>query len=273
MAVSRRNFLKLTIRGSVVIGVAHSLNSCTDEGVLPRTQLRFAIASDGHYGQPETPYEFYHDQMITWLNEEQKKNGLDFTFINGDLFHDDILFLQSVKKKWDELKMSYYVSHGNHDISDEEKWQQTWNTPWNFAFEKNDAAFLVLNTSDGKGKDIRPDIDWTKEQLTRYQNMKHLFVFMHITPFSWTTGGSPYPELVELFEDQKNLKAIFHGHDHNEDGVKLNNGKYYFFDSHIGSDWGTHYQGYRIVEVSANGDILTYQMNPSTQQQVNDNNI
>ena len=47
----------------------------------------------------------------------------------------------------------------------------------------------------------------------------------------------------------------------------------YFFDSHIAGNWGTAYRGYRIVEVLNNGEILTYQMNPSSMQKVNDKAI
>lgn len=273
MSLSRRNFLKLTLQGAVAVSVSNSLKSCITDGALPDMRLRFAVASDGHYGQPQTEYDSYHDEMIAWLNEEQKANGLDFAFINGDLFHDDISFLQPVKNKWDLLHMPYYVSHGNHDIGDETNWKQTWNTPWNFSFERFDTAFLVLNTSDENGNDIHPDIEWTKKQLMQYEHMRHVFVFMHITPFDWTVGGTPCPELVELFDNQKNLRAIFHGHDHNEDAMKQYNNKYYFFDSHIGADWGTEYRGYRIVEVGENGDILTYQINPFARQLVNNNAI
>ena len=96
---------------------------------------------------------------------------------------------------------------------------------------------------------------------------------MHITPFKWTTGGLPCPELIEMFNKQKNLKAVFHGHDHDQDNVKENKGKYYFFDSHVAGNWGTDYRGYRIVEVLKSGEIITYQMNPTTQQKVNTNNV
>src|SRR5207249_1079970 len=148
MSVSRRDFLKLTLKGAVITGATDSLKSCAVDGTMPKIQLRFAIASDGHYGQPETQYESYHNEMIKWINEEQTRKGLDFTFINGDLFHDDITFLARAKRKWDNLAMPYYVSHGNHDITDEARWQQIWKIPWNFTFEKYDAAFIVLNTSD-----------------------------------------------------------------------------------------------------------------------------
>lgn len=277
MSVSRREFLKLTLKGAVIISAGNSLQSfAAGTFSLPsrdKVQLRFAIASDGHYGQPGTQYEQYHDEMIAWINAEKKARGVDFAMINGDLFHNDVAFLSQVKKKWDALDMPYYVSHGNHDYTDEPNWQQTWNMPWHFAFEKKDISFLVLNTADDKGKYICPDLNWTKEQLALHQNKKQLFIFMHITPFNWTENGNPCPELVEVFNQQSNLKAVFHGHDHDQDNVKENNSKFYFFDSHVAGNWGTDYRGYRIVEVLKSGEVLTYQMNPSTKEHMNRNNI
>ena len=64
-----------------------------------KIRLRFAVASDGHYGQPDTQYESYHDEMISWINAEQKTRRVDFTVINGDLFHNDVNFLPQVKQK------------------------------------------------------------------------------------------------------------------------------------------------------------------------------
>lgn len=277
MPVSRRDFLKLTLRGAVLIGVTNSLQSFTGNSFsLPpknKVQLRFAIASDGHYGQPDTKYALHHEEMLGWINAEKKDRGIDFTVINGDLYHDNIEFLPRVKENWDKLEMPYYVTHGNHDQTDEATWQQTFNMPWHFAFENKNAAFLVLNTADDKGKYICPDMDWAKENLDRYQTKKQLFVFMHITPFAWTENGLPCPQLVELFNNQKNLKAVFHGHDHDKDDVKENAGKYYFFDSHIAGNWGTAYRGYRIVEILKSGEVLTYQMNPTDQKLVNKNTL
>jgi len=277
MPVSRRSFLKLTLKGAVVIGVGNTLQSFTsDDFVLPskdKIRLRFAIASDGHYGQPDTKYDTMHDEMVAWLNVEKKNRGVDFTMINGDLFHNDVAFLPEIKKKLDGLQMPYHVSHGNHDMIQEDEWKQTWNRGWHYTFVQEDAAFLVLNTADNKGTYICPDLVWTKEQLDKYKDKKQLFVFMHITPFNWTKGGLPCPELVEMFNKQSNLKAVFHGHDHDMDNVKENEGKHYFFDSHIAGNWGTDYRGYRIVEILKSGEIITYQMNPATQLKVNNNNI
>jgi hypothetical protein len=234
---------------------------------------RFAIASDGHFGQPDTKFETQHDKMIQWINAEKANQGLDFTVINGDLFHDDVSFLEPVKKRWDNLTMPYHVSHGNHDKVGEHQWATVWNAPWHFSFEHGDVGIVVLNTADDKGNYICPDPDWTKSEFQKLSSKKQLFVFMHITPFTWTKGGIACPALVELFDQQKNLKAIFHGHDHDEDDVKEKNGRLYFFDSHVAGSWGTRYNGYRIVEVFDTGQIVTYQMNPKPMRKVNNTQI
>ena len=238
-----------------------------------KVKLRFVVASDGHYGQPDTAYDLHHDEMIGWLNAEHTNRGVDFTMINGDLYHDDVQYLSQVKSKFNKLLMPYHVSHGNHDKTSEAHWSEVWNTPWHYAFEKQDAGFIVLNTANEKGDYICPDPAWTKDQLEKYRDKKHLFVFMHITPFKWTDGGLPCPEIVSLFNTQQNLKAVFHGHDHNMDNVKESGGKFYFFDSHIAGNWGTDYRGYRIVEILKSGDVVTYQMNPATNSKVNSNNV
>jgi 3',5'-cyclic-AMP phosphodiesterase len=277
MLYNRRKFLQLTFKSAVVISAGNTLQSfCASDFVLPskdKIRLRFAVASDGHYGQPNTNYDSMHDEMIGWLQAEQKDRGIDFTMINGDIYHDDIEMLPLVKQHWDKLGMTYYVSHGNHDKAAETVWQQTWNTKWHYSFEQQDAVFLVLNTADETGKYICPDLDRTKAQLEKHQSKKQLFVFMHITPFNWTKNGIPCTELTEMFAQQKNLKAIFHGHDHDQDNVKENAGKYYFFDGHIAGNWGTDYRGYRIVEILKTGEMITYQMNPASGKQVNSNKI
>ncbi|MEO8764942.1 MAG: metallophosphoesterase [Ginsengibacter sp.] len=277
MAVNRRKFIQLSLKGAFVISAGHPLQSFTGDvdNLSPanKVSMRFAIASDGHYGQDGTKYDLQHDQMIQWINAEKHGRGIDFTVINGDLFHNNVSFLPIVKKKWDQLEMPYYVSHGNHDQADEANWKDTWNMLWHHSFENKDVGFLVLNTADATGKYICADVEWTKFQLQQFASKKHVFVFMHITPFNWTKNGLPCPEIVELFNNQDNLKAVFHGHDHDMDDVKENNGKYYFFDAHIGGSWGTVYNGYRIVEVLKNGKILTYQVNPLSNEKVNSNNF
>jgi len=275
--VSRKEFLQLTLKSAVLIGLGNSLESFSDKNILlpPRIdiKLRFALASDGHYGQPDTEYESYHSKMVEWLNSEKEKRGLDFATINGDLFHDKEIFLPEVKSKWDALGMPYYVSHGNHDVTTIANWESVWKMPIQQSFEHDDAAFIILNTASEIGVYTCPDPNWTRAELEKYKLKKHLFVFMHITPIKWTEGGIDCPEIVELFTKQANLRGIFHGHDHLQDSVKMHRGKHYFFDAHIGGNWGTDYHGYRIVEVLKNDKVFTYQMNAAIDYEVNRNKV
>lgn len=274
---SRRHFIGQTIRAAMVISAGNLLQSFAPGTFeLPdpsKVRLRFALASDGHYGQPKTEFEATHNTMVQWLNKEKENRGLDFTVVNGDLFHDDPAHFAPMHKTWSGLTMPWYVSHGNHDKIEEATWQSTFNYGWHHAFEVGNCGFIILNTADINGKYICPDLKFTAEQLKKFENKKHLFVFMHITPFKWTDNGIECPELTAMFAKQSNLRGIFHGHDHDQDGVKEDNGKHYFFDGHVGGSWGKPYYGYRIVEVLKNGEILTYQMNGAAAKQENSTTI
>jgi Icc protein len=275
--MKRRNFISNTVKSIAVLSGTNVLQVISAlKFKLPSSdevKFRFAIASDGHYGQPETEYESFHDDMMNWLKKEHEQQPLGCCIFNGDLIHDNPDYFPEVKKKYDSLSIPYYVSRGNHDRCDAQIWKNTWGHELNYSYEIDNAAFIVLDTSNIAGEYLCPDIQFVKEAFEKYQLKKHVFVIMHITPVKWTEAGIDCPEVVELFAQQKNLKGIFHGHDHKEDNAKINSEKAYFFDSHIGGNWGTDYRGYRIVEVLKSGEILTYQVNPTNASRVNSNTI
>jgi 3',5'-cyclic-AMP phosphodiesterase len=55
-----------------------------------------------------------------------------------------------------------------------------------------------------------------------------------------------------------NVKAIFHGHDHDVDGIMLNKKKPYLWSGHFGGSWGSPFPGYRVCEVGEDGKVVTY---------------
>jgi 3',5'-cyclic-AMP phosphodiesterase len=268
--MTRRNFFELTGKALITL----SLNPFQDvrytfnQNNSSRVKFRFAIASDGHFGQSETPFIDYHNQAVQWLIEEQEKSGLDFVCFNGDMIHDEVSFYPDLKKILDKLSVKYYVNRGNHDKCNPTVWEQTWNSPLNFSFEHGKNAFILLDTSNEKGDYLCPDIDWTKAELAKYNSKESIFVFMHITPVPWTKHSIKCKELTDVFSRQTNLKAVFHGHDHDQDNVKFYKGKPYFFDGHFGGNWGTNYRGYRIVEIN-NDRIVTYQVNAESSTTAN----
>lgn len=278
--LSRRVFLQDTMKAGLLLITPKGVIKffpIAGEGLPPVKDivLRFAVCSDGHYGQPDTGYDAYHDSMIRWLNAEKDGRGLHFTTINGDLFHNDPEFLPVVKKKWDNLNMPYYVSHGNHDMVTPDVWQTVWGMPTSHKFEYGDCGFIIVDTADDKGNYIcPPDMDWVKDSLQKLRVKKHVFVFMHIPGIKeWSPFAIDCPEIMALFAAQKNLRAVYHGHDHTIDGRFEYKSKNFFFDAHLGGNWGTPYKGYRITEVLKNGNILTYQVDAATGKTINRNNI
>jgi 3',5'-cyclic-AMP phosphodiesterase len=268
--MTRRNFFEITGKALIALSVNPFQHVTYNHNQKGRSKInfRFAIASDGHFGQSETPFVEYHNQMLRWLTDEHEKSGLDFVCFNGDMIHDDTSFYPELKKILDTLPVKYHVNRGNHDKCSSTVWEKTWNSTLNFSFEHRNKAFIFLDTSNEKGDYLCPDIDWTKSELDKYKSKESIFVFMHITPVPWTRHSIKCKELVSLFSQQTNLKAVFHGHDHDEDNVKFYNGKPYFFDGHFGGNWGTNYRGYRIVEIN-NDRVITYQVNAESKTTAN----
>lgn len=231
--------------------------------------LRFAVASDGHFGQPGTDYLKYHDDLISWLTMEKMQRKLDFIVLNGDLVHDKPTLFYDLKTTLSRLPTQYYVTRGNHDKVDLDVWESLWGYSTNHAFEKENYGFILLDTSNAKGEYVCPDADWLATALQKYQSKAGIFVFMHITPSKWTANGIDCPDIRNLLEKTPNVKAIFHGHDHDQDSQKNSGGKPYFFDGHFGGSWGTHYKGYRIVEIYYDATWKTFQYNPSAEPMLN----
>ena len=259
--LSRRNFIK--------ISAIATLASC-QRPATSKIILRFAVASDGHFGQPNTNFQLYHDNVIKNLQKEKAERGLEFVVFNGDLFHDDIKFLPEVKQNFDKLGFSYYVTRGNHDHATPAQWQQTWGYALNHVVRINKKnAIILADTSNEKGEYLCPNLEWLDKELSKLKATKNVFLFAHIPSKFWSEHGTTCPQREEIFKRYPNLKATFHGHDHAIDSLKVDV-KPALFDGHFGGSWGVNYKGYRIVEVYSDGKIHTYQYNYETQTKVND---
>ncbi|WP_316829664.1 metallophosphoesterase [Pedobacter aquatilis] len=274
----RRFFIKSGLASVVMTGLAPVM-AAAQELQQPiglsdkKTKLRFAIASDGHYGQPGTDFKKDHENIVRWLNEAHETTPLDFVIINGDLVHDRPELLTEVKKNYyNRLKVPFYAIPGNHDHADAAIWKSVFGYEDNFSFEKNGIGFVLANTSDTKGTYLCPDNKFLKQAFEKFKALETVFVVLHIPPHFWVPE-SPFVECadtINLLHQYSNIKAVFHGHDHSLDSVFYTNKLPHFFDSHIGGNWGTAYKGYRIVEVSAENKISTYQVNASQNPVLNE---
>lgn len=259
---NRRSFLKQV----TTAGALTPLTTAFAWNATPASEssgLRFAVVSDGHFGQPETDYLRFHREMIAWLNQEYSMKGLDFVVLNGDLIHNEPKYLPELKALLRQLEMPFFSVKGNHDMVSAATWKGTWGYEENHTFTERDCAFLLGTTSNEKGDYLCADVDWLRSSLAAAKDRKAVFLFLHINQNGMTKHGVSCPEVAAAVKESGKVAAVFHGHDHDQDNVIYEDKLGYFFDGHMGGSWGTNYRGYRIVEMDAEGRLGTYQCNPS----------
>lgn len=260
---SRRSFIKQVSFASILLasGKLNSISAAALFDQKDKVALRFVVASDSHYGQPNTAYQAMMDKVVDQINQFHLTHPLDATVINGDIIHNESMFLAQAKQRIDRLTMPWYVTRGNHDMVSPEFWNKTWGYPLNHQIAVNGYPFILLDSSNEKGEYLSPDLVWLKESLEGLKKQKQVFLFVHIPQAKWTKNGIDTPAFFELLAKYPNIKAVFHGHEHDQDGVKMQGKIPFYFDAHIGGNWGTAYKGFRVVELNQDGSLVTYMLN------------
>jgi len=263
--MNRRDFIKAS--SPILALLANGQIVQATEGILAdwkkkKLVLRFAVASDGHYGQPNTAYQQYSTDLVDRINAVHSKTPFNFAMINGDIVHDDKKYFPEIKSILDKLNMKYYVSQGNHDHIDAAGWESIWNMPTNLSFTIRKTSFLIGTSSDESGKYLCPDIEWFTKELEKHQSQKNIFIFIHINPAKLTPHAVDCKEWTVLLKKYPNVRAVFNGHDHDHDSIKVHEGINYIFDAHYGGNWGTNYRGFRVVELYSDNSIVSYILDP-----------
>jgi predicted phosphodiesterase len=264
MDSTRREFLRNLAVGSawLVAGGIQPLAASEVFERRSRVKLRIALASDGHYGQVGTDYQGFFRTVVEQINAFHKKSRLDACIVNGDIIHDDASAMPNAKKALDGLSMPMYPARGNHDKVTDDFWEQVWGFPLDYSFELKGVGIVVADTSNEKGDYLCPDLVWLKSELEKYKAKEEVFLVLHIPQARWTPNGIDSPGFFKLINSFPNLKAVFHGHEHDRDGVFMPKDVPFFFDSHFGGNWGTSYRGFRVVELLDDSSFITYIMNP-----------
>jgi hypothetical protein len=227
--------------------------------------LRFLTASDGHLGEPGTDSRRFLTDFVAAANRFQAATPVDFAVINGDIGHGGVALLTEAKAGLDRLSMPYYVTQGNHDEVDDAEWEGVWGTPGNQVLRFGARSLVLANTSNKAGDYLCADLGWLKRTLASEAGQQDVLVVMHITPNTWTKHGIACPDVRRLLGRTPNVRAVFNGHDHDEAGMKTDDGVPYFFDAHYGGHWGTSYRAFRVVEVGA-GRLDTHLVTLSGEQ-------
>ncbi len=281
MHQKRRHFLKSSAAGILAASMPARWVDAADLPDDRGIKLRFAVASDLHYGQENTPYDETTGEMVAWMNREKATKGLDAVFLNGDLTHDVPAHLTALRdKQLSKLEVPYHVCKGNHDFIDGKpgsptgSWEEIWGVPPNHTVEIGGFVFMLADTSAPRQADayLAADIDWIREQLEAHRDAPGVFMIIHIAQRrhnvdGWPRHGVHDPDempraeaVMELLESTPNVRAVFHGHNHSETGVYVSGERRYFFGSRVGGSWGAK-RGYRIVEIDDEHRIVTSHIN------------
>lgn len=263
--LSRRRFIQqISLATLAVMGGPLQRLTGQEVAYLQNDVLwRFAVASDIHYGQPNTSYREMTQTILKQLNRFHADFPLSFCVFNGDLIHDDPSFLPQLKNEFMQLSMDWYVTRGNHDQVGQKLWLDTFGYPLNHTVTLPQSVLILADTSNEKGLYLSPNLDWLKQQLDKAAKAKHVFLFLHIPQAPWTSNSIDTPEFFNLVRRYPNIRAVFHGHEHDQDGIRTEAAIPYIFDAHVGGNWGTPYRGFRVVEILKNNSLVSYMMNPT----------
>lgn len=262
--MKRRDFIRNVSSASLVLlgGSVVRLSPAQAADLGKNATLRFVVASDGHYGEKGTEFDASFESLVKQISSFHKHNKLDFCVINGDIIHDEKDFLVHAKKHLDRLPVKYYVVKGNHDKVSDEYWSEIWQIPVNHEVILKRNTLLLATTSNENGEYLSPDLTWIGEKLDANRDQENIFMFLHIPQGKWSKHAIDTPEFFELLRQYRNVKAVFHGHEHDMDGVKMHENIPFMFDAHFGGSWGTTYKGFRVVELEKDNSFITYIMNP-----------
>ena len=262
---SRRRFIQQISLATLAVmgGPLQRLTGQEVADLQDQVLCRFAVASDIHYGQPNTSYREMTQTILKQLNRFHNEFPLSFCVFNGDLIHDDSSFLSQLKNEFMQLGMDWYVTRGNHDLVDGKMWIDTFGYPLNHTVQQQQATLILADTSNQKGEYLSPNLEWLKQQLDRSSKSKHVFLFLHIPQAPWTKNSVDTPAFFDLVRKYPNIRAVFHGHEHDQDGIRTEAAIPYIFDAHVGGNWGTPYRGFRVVEILKNNNLVSYMMNPT----------
>ncbi len=211
--------------------------------------LRLVTASDGHLGEPGTDSRRFLEELVDAVNTLHATAPVDIAVLNGDIGHGGAALLREAKKGLDRLEMPYLVTQGNHDEVSPAEWEDIWGAPGDQVYRLGRRSLVLANTSNEAGDYLCADQDWLAQALSGEAGQQDVLVFMHITPNTWTKWGIACPGVRRVLAGAPNVRAVFNGHDHDQGGVKVDEGVHYFFDAHYGGHWGTSYRAFRLVEL------------------------
>jgi predicted phosphodiesterase len=175
--------------------------------------FRFAVLTDLHFGDADTA-------DLSWFRSEAMKLGVGFICVLGDITHDGLAaeYAQG-RARLDALDIPYYATIGNHDLYQNDGWEQfkTKFGPSCYSVVVADRLRLVfLDTADGL---LGPaQFEWLAAQLQDDRYIKvvgtHYPCYDGITPIMWRLASATERYKLQHLLEQYGVRAYAAGHIH-----------------------------------------------------------
>lgn len=251
---------------------------------LCRKKLRFGLTTDSHYADREDSGIRYYRQSLDKMQEfveVMNQEQVDFVIHLGDFKDEDenrreadtLEFLKDIEAVYAKFNGARYHCIGNHDLDSITKRQfldNVENTGISkekgyYSFDKGGYHFIVLDPNfhaDGRDHN-KGDFEWFEANILEEQTnwliqdlattRKPTIVLSHFTLFEYFKGKFPYhvnnfAKFQQIFEESDKVKAVFHGHVH-EEKFKEINGIHYITQYGMVDYKGLENNSFAIVEL------------------------
>jgi len=283
--LTRRGFLRvsgavlggLSLGGPVVFGAESESN----------IKVRFGLVTDAHFADVAPMGSRHYRESLAKMTEcveLMNDKQVDFLIELGDFKDQDkpvsekdtLKYLETIEQIFKQFKGPRYHVLGNHDvdsISKEQFLAHVENTGIErksgyYSFDSNEVHFVVLDANyraDGSDYDhgnfdwtdtnIPPEeLDWLRSDLAATSRPVIVFVHQQLDG-----EGSHYirnaSEVRKTLEDNKNVLAVFQGHNHAGHYSFMENIHYYTLKAMV-EGTGDENNSYAIVEVYNSQDIV-----------------
>ena len=191
--------------------------------------FRVILVSDFHLGQEvakgNLSANLRVNKMIQCINDENRKRAVDFVLVLGDLSQNSLTLRaatprddikRAVNNYLCNLDVPYFCIHGNHDVYNDELWNDVFNYPKNYSIECGDFAFIMVDnfgddenliTSNEDSFGYSPiNATWLQDEINKVKT-KNIILCGHCFEES-----AESEEVKKLIKD--NILCIFEGHVH-----------------------------------------------------------
>jgi 3',5'-cyclic AMP phosphodiesterase CpdA len=160
----------------------------------------------------------FYDELDDFVNVVNNLPEISFVVQVGDISDFGLnKEFRWINKRLQKLKAPYITVIGNHDMLANGRlvYNQMFGAE-DFTFDHNNSRFIFLNTNSQEVgfNGSLPNLQWLQQQISSGNNMKNIFIFSHVAPFSSAFDKALEQPFTNLLANHNNVRLSIHGHEH-----------------------------------------------------------